>query len=122
MFEKTYLSQIADDQILTGDVTEDPTADLWSDNNKRTGLYIEFEYETTKKFIIYRDGSSRRVDIKSIFIPLSGESGINPIYLYYTVEEKSASDKDKTKTTEPNYPLVVEANTYDLTTYVKSLL
>lgn len=120
MFEKTFLSQIADNQTLSGKLSEDINKAPWSDGIKQTGLFIEFEFSTTKKFIIYRDGNARRVDVKSIFIELTGENSVKGTSIYYTLQAETGTDKNEK--TEPCYPIIAEANTSNLHTYVKSLL
>lgn len=124
MFEKTYLAQLADNEILKGNITEDLYKEEWSDNNKTTGLYLEFEYTNTKKFIIYRGENSRRVDVKKVIMQITGEDKINKTHIYYTVETStsSSSDKNKTETKMPCHPLIVEANTYNMNKYLKSIL
>ena len=127
MFEKTYLEQLADDNILEGTISEDLSAPLWEETNKVNGMYLEFEFSLAKKFIIYRNGSSRRVDIKKLIVPISKEDEVLKTYIYYTVEEttssNSSTDKDKKEEPkEPCYPLVVEANTYNMYTYLKSII
>lgn len=120
MFEKTYLAQMSDDQVLTGKLREDLYSPAWSDNNKLDGLYIEFCYDTTKNFTIYRNENSRRVDIQSLFIKLSNVNNTQSTHVYYTVEK--IADKNEAAKAEPCYPLIAEANTYELYTYVKTLL
>jgi len=118
MFEKTYLDQLADNSILQNELTEDIYAPLWADANKETGLYIELIFSTPKKFIVYRNKNSRRVDVSSIVLKLSNENDSQPLYIYYTIKDANKSnsnDKDKEVVeTEPNYPIVTQANTYDL--------
>lgn len=120
MFEKTFLSQIADNQTLSGELSEDVNSAPWTDGIKQTGLFIEFAFNTTKKFIVYRDGNARRVDVKSIFIELTSENSVKQTHIYYTLEEKTGTNK--TEKTEPCYPILAEANTSNLYTYAKSLL
>lgn len=121
MFEKTYLNQLSDGAVLSGKITENVNKELWTENNKLNGMYLELTYETAKKFIIYRGDSSRRVDIKSLFIPISSTSDTLPLCVYYTVDNQSSSDKDKVQA-EPCYPLTIEANTYEMYTYLKSII
>ena len=116
MFEKTYLQQLGDNDILSKNLHEDTFAPLWSDVNKETGVFIEFTYSTPKKFIIHRDNNSRRVDISSIIFEITKEDKSHQLYIYYTVKEESSSD-DKNKNQrdpEPYYPIVTQANTYDM--------
>ena len=124
MFEKSYLNQLTDKKFLREEISEDQFAPLWSDINKETGLFIEFVFTTPKKYIVYRDNNSRRVDVSSIIFELSKEDSSENIYIYYTTqteENKSNSDKDKNSqepAAEPNYPLVTCANTYNLFKYI----
>lgn len=120
MFEKTYLSQISDDQVLTGKLSEDLYSPLWSDNNKLDGLYLEFSYNNTKNFTIYRNGNSRRVDVKSLVLKLEKTNKTEATHIYYTIE--TPTDKKEAEKLEPCYPLLAEANTSELYTYVKTLL
>lgn len=122
MFEKTYLNQLSDGEVLSGKIVEDLNAEVWTDNNKLNGMYLEFTYTTTKKFIIYRGDSSRRVDIKSLIIPISSSDEVLKAYIYYTVDNSSnSSDKNK-QPAEPCYPLVIEANTREMYSYLKSII
>ena len=124
MFEKSYLNQLTDKKFLREEISEDQFAPLWSDINKETGLFIEFVFTTPKKYVVYRDNNSRRVDVSSIIFELSKEDSSENIYIYYTTqteENKSNSDKDKNSqetAAEPNYPLVTCANTYNLFKYI----
>ena len=117
MFEKTYLQQISDNSIIPNKLYEDTFAPLWSDVNKETGLFVEFTYSSPKKFIIYRDNNSRRVDVSSIVFELSKENSSEQLYIYYTVKEEEKDSNNKNETTEeaePYYPIITQANTYDL--------
>lgn len=123
MFEKTYLSQLSDNSILPENLSEDTFAPLWSDVNKETGLFIEFTYSTPKKFIVNRNNNTRRVDVSSIIFELSKANSSEDIYIYYTVKtdsSSSSSNSKKEETTEPNYPIVAKANTYDLYKHIIS--
>ena len=116
MFEKTYLQQLSDNDILSNDLHEDTFAPLWSDVNKETGVFIEFTYSTPKKFIIHRDNNSRRVDVSSIIFEITKEDSSHQLYIYYTVKEESSSNEKDTNKREPEpyYPIVTQANTYDM--------
>lgn len=117
MFEKTYLAQLSDNSVLPENLAEDTFAPLWSDVNKETGLYLEFVYSTPKKFIVNRNSNTRRVDVSTIIFELSKSNSSQDIYVYYTVktdDSSSSSSNKKEETTEPNYPIVAKANTYDL--------
>lgn len=120
MFEKTYLAQINDRNILKNKISEDTFASPWVDANFETGVYVEFKFSTPKKYIIYRDGSSRRVDISSIIFNVSKDNKTNQLYIYYKLEEKkSSNNKNEVPTTnELAYPLVTQANTYELYKFI----
>ena len=118
MFEKTYLDQISDNHVLSGKLSEDTSAVEWTDNNKLNGLYVEFNYNTTKRFVIYRNENSRQVNIKTLIFKINNDSGVNPISLYYTIEQ--STDKNDKTPKEPCYPLIAEADTSDLNSYIKS--
>ena len=118
MFEKTYLQQLGDNEILSNNLHEDTFAPLWSDVNKETGVFVEFVYSSPKKFIIHRGNNSRRVDVSSIIFEISKEDSSKQLYIYYTVKEEESSSNDKKDETkrdpEPYYPIVTQANTYDM--------
>ena len=129
-FEKTYLAQLSDDDILSGALYENLDAPLWNDNNKKSGIYIEFKFEEPKKYIINRDNSTRRVDITSIIFEIDKNDSTKPLNIYYETEDSEAA-KESTSTSnsnkvnkdelEPNYALTAFANTNDLYKYITTI-
>ncbi len=126
MFEKTYIKQIGDKDILKNTISEDTTSPTWTDNNKETGLYVEFTFNSAKKFIVYRNGSSRRVDLRTIIFRLNKEDKTQQLLIYF----KTAADIDAENNKENNntidlfvnYPLNTQANTHDLYNYILTLI
>ena len=126
MFEKTYIKQIGDKDILKNTISEDTTSPTWTDNNKETGLYVEFTFNSAKKFIVYRNGSSRRVDLRTIIFRLNKEDKTQQLLIYF----KTAADIDAEYNKENNntidlfvnYPLNTQANTHDLYNYILTLI
>ena len=113
-FEKSFLNQIADNNILERNISENISASTWNDSNTRTGVYMELIFNETKNYIIYRNGNSRRVNINTIIFQLTKENEFKKVNVYYTVEKlPSGSSSDKTDEII-NYPLLVEANTSKL--------
>ena len=109
-FEKSFLAQLSDNEIIGDSISENTSAVLWSDSFIRTGVYMELIFDQSKKYIVYRNGNSRRVDITSIIFQLTKEDNFKPTNVYYKIEKES-SNKDED---EKNYPLSVEANTSKL--------
>lgn len=123
MFEKTYLSQLKDQEILNSTIKEDTIATPWNDVNFETGLYVEFKFEKAKKFIIYRNGNSRQVNISSLIFKVSNSNKSDLLYVYYkipTVKSESNSNKEEPQILEPCYPLITQANTSNLYKYIIS--
>ena len=100
MFEKTYLAQLADQDILTGEIYEDPTKAEWIDANYETGVFVEFVYNDAKKLIIERDGNTRRVDITSIILQLTRNNSVEQVSVYYKTKSDSSSSSSSNKQTE----------------------
>lgn len=122
-FEKTYLDQLTSNNIITGEISEDLSKPLFKDADKENGLFVEFVFSTPKKYIIKRNGSSRRVDITKTIFKLSKENASIPTYIYYETKaseeakntsSSSSSSNSKKEELEPNYALKTYANTYDL--------
>ena len=109
-FEKSFLAQLADNEIINSSINEDTSAPIWNDSFTRTGVYMEFNFDQPKKYIVYRNGNSRRVDITSIIFQLTKEDMFKETLIYYRIEQES-SNKDED---EKLYPLSVEANTSKL--------
>lgn len=126
MFEKTYIKQIGDKEILKNTISEDTNSPTWTDNNKETGLYMEFSFNSAKKFIVYRNGSSRRVDLRTIIFRLNKEDKTQQLLIYF----KTAADIDAENNKENNntidlfvnYPLNTQANTHELYNYILTLI
>lgn len=125
MFEKTYLQQLSDNDIIDPTINEDTNAGVWKDANFETGIFVEFVFESSKKIVIYRDGSSRRVDITSIIFELTKSKENRQLYVYYKLpatktnnSSSSSSSTSETANTEPCYPLVTQANTYELYKFI----
>ena len=116
-FEKSFLNQLADNNILERSINENTTASVWNDANTRTGVYMELVFNEPKKYIIHRNGCSRRVDINTIIFQLTKEDEFKKLNVYYTVEKKSSVSSSEKKEEEINYPLQVEANTSKLYNY-----
>lgn len=112
-FEKSFLNQLADNSILKGAIEENMSLPEWSDANAKTGVFIEFVFDSPKKYIIYRNGNSRRVDIKSIIFQVTKENEFKSVNIYYEIETESSSSASK-EDSETNHPLLVEANTSKL--------
>lgn len=119
-FEKSYLNQLTDNDILERTISENTTVASWSDSNTRTGVYYEFVFDTPKKYIIYRDGNSRRVDITSIIFQVEKEDVFKLTNVYYQVQKASNSSSSSSTEKETNYPLLTEANTSKLYNYAIS--
>ena len=95
-FEKSFLNQIADNNILERNINENTSESAWNDANTRTGVYMELIFNEPKKYIIYRDGNSRRVNINTIIFQLTKENEFKKVNVYYTVEKLSSnSSSDK---------------------------
>jgi len=112
-FEKSYLEQLTDNDILEGKIDENTAAPVWQDANTKTGVFIEFIFDSPKKYIIYRNGNSRRVDMKSIIFQVTKENEFKTVDIYYEIETGGTNGSDA-KDRETNYPLTVEANTSKL--------
>lgn len=125
MFEKTYLKQLSDDDIISGEIAEDLSAPLWVDANYETGVFVEFLFDSAKKVILFRDGNSRRVDVSSIMFQITKENKTSKLYVYYKLPSTSSDSSSKSEsttptTTEPCYPLVTQANTHELYKFITS--
>ncbi len=126
-FEKSYLSQLTDNNILERSIHENTSAEVWNDTNTRTGVYMEFIFDEPKKYIIYRNGNSRRVDITSVIFKLTKENEFKEVDIFYEVKKETSSSSSSSsnnstnkKVEETNYPLAVEANTSKLYNYAIS--
>ena len=127
MFEKTYLNQLSDREVLSGKILENTAAAPWTEYNKETGTYLKFTYDTPKKFIVYSGKNSKRVDIQTLYIQIDNTDSVKQIALYYdtkidTTGNPGASSTDAEENApEVGYtPLIAEANTHDLYQYVIS--
>ena len=52
-FEKSFLGQLSDNDILERKISEDSTEQIWVDANTKTGVFYEFVFDSPKKYIIY---------------------------------------------------------------------
>ena len=121
-FEKSFLEQLADNDVIERAISENTAAAPWSDSNTRTGVYYEFVFDSPKKYVIYRNGHSRRVDMKSIIFQVSKEDTFKTTNVFYQVEKPSGSSSSSSNNEkETNYPLLTEANTSKLYNYAISL-
>lgn len=123
MFEKTYLEQLADNNILSSTINEDPNKEPWADANYETGVFIEFTYDSAKKLIINRDGNTRRVDVTSVIIQLTKNDKSEQVSVFYKVPKETTSSSNSNKKEQQTekekcYPLITYANTYELYKYV----
>ena len=120
MFEQTYLNQLSNNDILEPHLKEDEFAPLWNDINKETGLYVEFVFDSPKKFIVHRGNNARRVDVSSIIFQLSKTDSIEPLYVYYIEKQESSNNQNNSTAAdeEINYPIVAQANTHKLYKFI----
>lgn len=126
LYNKSFTGSLYE-QVKEGDyyvtkVEENTEAEEWNEYNKQNGLYLEFVYKTPARYIIYRDGSSRVVNISSIIMLVSGSKKIEPINIYYSIDNKYINDSSKTGDAEIYYPLGVDGKTKKLYSYLKSIV
>lgn len=121
-FTGSFYEQVKEGDYYVTKVEENIEAEEWNEYNKQNGLYLEFVYKTPARYIIYRDGNSRVVNISSIIMLVSGSKKIEPINIYYSIDDKYINDSSKTGDSEIYYPLGVNGKTKKLYSYLKSIV
>ena len=116
-FEKSFLGQLADNNIIENSINENTSAPVWNDANTRTGVYMELVFNQPKKYIIYRNGSSRRVNVNTIIFQITKENEFKEVNIYYTFDKDVTAGSSDKKDELISYPLTVEANTSKLYNY-----
>lgn len=121
-FTGSFYEQVKEGDYYLTKVEENIEAEEWNEYNKQNGLYLEFVYKVPARYIIYRDGNSRIVNISSIIMLVSGSKKIEPINIYYSIDDKYINDSSKTGDAEIYYPLGVNGKTKKLYSYLKSII
>ena len=126
-FKKSNLEEIAENDYINPNLTENLEASEWSEYNKDNGLFVELNFAKAQKLILWRGGNSRVVFIKSIIFNLNETTGVKNIDIYYAIESDGKisyinnGDK-KAEGYEIYYPLLVQGDTTKLYNLVRGLV
>ena len=121
-FKKSNLEEIAEDNYINPNLSENLEAPEWSSYNLDNGLYVELNFAKAQKLIIWRDGNSRVVYINSLIFNLNEVSGVKDIDIYYSIDNKYINETEKTEDSEIYYPLSVQGDTTKLYNFVRGLV
>ena len=87
------------------------SSEVWQENNKSSGIYIEFVYTNLQKLIVLENNNTRIIEVKAIIFRLSESDKLENVNMFY----RSGENYITTDTYgEPIHSINIEANTSKL--------
>ena len=111
MTKISILKQILNNKFISEYPVVNVDAEPWSEYYKLNGIYIEFVYKNLQNIVVYEDGNTRKISIKSIIFRLNNESNFSNVNIYYKSNDNFSSSSINN---EQYSPLKLEAKTKTL--------